>query len=60
METPTIHLIKTTAAEAQGVLKSTVALVHRPDTRVIICISHDSGLREETPCWILPFRLCLQ
>jgi hypothetical protein len=59
METPTVHLITTTTAEAQDVIRSTVALVHRPDTRVIICISHDSGFRQEAPCWIPPFQFCL-
>jgi hypothetical protein len=59
MNTPTVHLISTTTSEAQGVLRSTIALAHRPDTRVIICISHDAGVKQEAPCWIPAFRFCL-
>ena len=57
MESPAIHIINTTKAEAQAVLNSTRELANRPDVRIIIVVcpdDDDDGVREGRQINALP------
>ena len=53
MERPVVHIISTTPAEAQAVLRTTLSLAQQPDIRVIICISSGSGVEDISPSPLL-------
>ena len=54
MESPAIHVIRTTKSEVQAVLRSTRELANGPDVRIIIVVRWDDGVPEGRQVNALP------